>query len=209
MMVTAALRVIDAAANFLQQVRNRIAPSGAEDSSEGSEGGKRTLDERTPAPAATRTRGLLFYSLVVLLCVALGGGTGMLIAYRGLSRVNDAREMQIERLKNEIAQSKMDATRAAKTESKLQVSIFELRKELREAREEAEDYKSQIEGMKKLPPTARTVERAERQATRAHQPVPAPSGPKAAPQAKSGTCSAGAGNSTEDLVNCIRQLNNR
>jgi hypothetical protein len=213
MMVTAALRAIDGAAGVLQRLRNSLAPPSGTDVSSGDGGGRgQTLDERTPPTVAQRSRGLLYYSIVALVCVLLGGATGMLITYRGMSKLHQASELQIERLKDEIAQSRTDAARAAKVESKLQLSIFGMRKELRDAREEAADYKRQIDELKQQPPAAKRIERVERPSASANRSSPMPAGPKSGaksdPQPKSGTCSAGAGSTTEDLINCIKKLNN-
>lgn len=207
MMLAAALRTIDGAVRLLQRARKRLDPPP---DAEGSPHGGRKPDPTTTGDtgqvtAVPRSRGLLYRTLVLLACLLLGGGIGALITYRGLSKLHEGRELTIERLKDEVAQSKIDETRSLKIESRLQNAIADLRKQLREASQETADYKSQMEELNNQLLAAQRVERPLKRNARARGPA----GSGAAAANRAGTCDAASGNAAADLTNCIKKFNNQ
>lgn len=201
----AALRAIDASVRTLQGWRNRLdAREEGEESSGDDRRRKSSVVEDAPEPAAEapRQKSLLQRALIVLMCLLLGGTGGMLLAYRGFSRMLDSREALVEHLREEITQTQKDDAHSLHALDKAKMEIVDYRKSLRETQKELAEARAQIEQLNKQANPAKRVDKP------VAQSAPAPSGSaKSRTPLKTGTCVTGPGDTSSTIQECLDKFN--
>ena len=204
--IDAGVAAIEAGSGALKRLRHRIEPSVAEEAGDEA-GGKRNRSGNdqpdtveVPEPAG---KTLLHRFLVIVMCLLIGGVSGMLVSYRGFSRQLDSQSKHIDYMQDELKQSKADEARNLGEKLQLQRGIRGYEEALREARRESEEYKARIAELDARLPAARS---AVRPADRSRStPRPVTTQPDAPP--KTGTCVAGSTNPAGDLLDCIGKFN--
>jgi uncharacterized protein HemX len=203
-----ALRAIDACLHFLQELRNRFAPSDET----GARGDRRGQPDAKHAPAAAEEApaprsSFLKLALVALIGLLVGGGAGALYSYRTLSHQIREHASVVDRMQEELDSTRKEDARNVKLLDKFQRENAEYRHEAREAQRVAEsaqgqvaDLEAQIETMK-FEHAKRDAEKAEevRRAAglakqRATQRVPQ----------KTGNCAVG---TAAEMAECIEKFN--
>lgn len=204
-LTAASLRAIDGGMHALQRLRDRIeVPDDDESISRGDRRrGRSVVDEQPVAKAVevSRSASLLHSTLVVLMCLLIGGVAGMLFSYRGFSKLLDSREAMIESMQDEIAQAKKEEALDLDAKAKYQRDLGEYRKQLRESQYAVEEYRSRVENLNSQ---LIAMQRANQPASRDGRAAPAAR--QALPQ-KSGTCVTGTTNLTGKLADCIDKFN--
>lgn len=204
-LTTAVLHVIDACQHTLQRLRDRVETPVA-DVEPPRHGARHPRAEpvAAPAPAAPTVPKKHFVprALVLLACLALGGGGGALMSYRTFSQMLDTQATMIDSMQDEIDQSrKQDALNLKATARQIN-ELAEYRKQLRETRQEVADQEARIEELNAQLTALKKVEK----------PAPPPLRPtraaaKAQPAARGGVCVTGTGNVTGDLADCLKGFN--
>lgn len=189
-----ALRAIDACMRPLRRWRNRIEPpveegDGVEVAAPGA--------DTAPVP-----KTLLHRALIVLMCLLIGGSAGGLVAYRGFARALESDSAMVERLQEDLAESRKDEVRSYNAKAKYQKEVLEYRKALRETELELHSAKTRVEELNRqlqaLKPESRNKPAAAAgRSTAAKPPVPP----------KTGTCVAGAANTAAELQECLKKFN--
>ena len=201
----AALRVIDAGLRGLQGLRERIeAPIDAEDSGEHGRRKPSTADAQPAIETSAPPRKTLLHRfLVVVMCLLIGGVTGMLISYRGFSKQIDSQLKQIDYLQDENRLAARNEARNLDAKTKLQREISDYRAYLNEIQQESADYKRQIAELKaRLAPPPSPTRPAAKGGTAT---APATARPRL-PQ-KTGTCVTNTENPSGNVLDCISKFN--
>lgn len=206
--IDAGLAAIETGAGVLQRLRNRIKPTEAEGEDKTAEGKRRRSgdDEAAPigAPVAAPSRKTLLHRfLIVVMCLLIGGITGMLISHRSFSRQLDAQERRLEFMQDDLKGARKDEMRIVGEKHKLQNEVAEHQNALREARQEIEERLFQIAELNARLSVARN---AVRPADRV-RPTPGPVAGQSRTPPKAGTCVTGTANPAGDLLDCIGKFN--
>lgn len=202
-LATAALRAIDAGMRLLQRWRDRIdPPAGEGDVVEVAE------PEAAEAAVAPVQKTLLHRALIVLMCLLIGGSAGGLFAYRGFSRALESHSAMVERLQEDLAESRKDETRSYNAKAKFQKEVLEYRKTQRETELELQTAKARIEELNRQLQGQKSDSRSKPAAAPAtSRPAAAPAAPKAPVARRSGTCIAGTANTAAELKECLEKFN--
>lgn len=199
----ALLRALDACSAGLQRLRNRIEPPLEESLRDR---GRHNGAPAAEAAAPPRPKGLLRRTLVVLLCLLIGGNVGMLFSYRLLSRSLDARAGVIDFLQERIGDWQREDARNRKSLAKCQEESGAHWKAAHEAQRQVEAGKEKIDELEKRLASVKPVERPVA-APAARTPAGRPSSAATARPLKSGDCTTGATNAAENLAKCLDQFN--
>lgn len=204
MMAGAALRAIDAGLRALQRLRNRIEVPVEEDEDARHGRSRRagTLAaaialELPVSPGAPPARSLRRRALTVLLCLLLGAGVGILLAYRGAAELLAARETMIEYQQEQIERGTRQEAVDLDIRSRQQNEIAVYRQRLRETQQEVDEQQSRIAQLD-----------SELQAMkRVAQPAPRSAGGARAVPQKIGNCVTGPTSTPAQLRECIDKFN--
>lgn len=199
-----ALRLIDAGLHALQGWRARFgAPAEDEDGDTERRRPRREVAAAGAAPATAASapdNSFLQLASIVLLCLLLGAGIGMLISYRGFSKQLDAQQKRVELMADEVRQSRKVEARNIDDKVKLKQEIVDYRQALREAEREIDDYQRRIAELETRLPGSRGAARATGAATTSIAARPTVS-------RRSGTCVTGTENSSSNVLDCITRFN--
>jgi septal ring factor EnvC (AmiA/AmiB activator) len=193
-----ALRAIDACLRPLQRLRDRIEPPAGDDDF------PEVVEDVEDAAPVQKT--LLHRALIVLMCLLLGAGAGGLMAYRGFSKALDSHTEMVERLQEDLAESRKDEVRSYNAKAKFQKEVLEYRKTLRETAMELQSAKARAEELNRQ----LLVLKPELRAKTAVAPVTSRSAAapvKPAVPRKSGTCLTGSATTAADLQKCLDKFN--
>lgn len=205
-LATAALRAVDAGLRALQRLRSRLEPAVVEEDAATARGRrKQPVSEEAPAPAvpAPTAKSFLHRALIVLMCLLIGGVSGMLFSYRAFSRQLEAQQKRIDYLQDEDRLARKNETRNLGAKLKQQEEIAECRQSLSEVEQEVEGYQRQIAELKPQLPSTPSVGRPK---SRNEVAAKALTAQPHIPQ-KTGTCVTGTGNPSGDLLDCISKFN--
>lgn len=203
-----ALRAIDACLHFLQNLRNRFAPSdesGRRDDRRGQPDPKHapTAAEEAPAPRSS----FLKLALVALIGLLVGGGAGALFSYRTLSHRLNEHAGVVDRMQEELDATKKEDARNVKLLDKFQRENAEYRHEAREAQREAESAKGQVAELEAQIETLK-YENAKRNVEAAHEARRttelAKQRAKQRPPQKTANCAVG---TAAEMADCIEKFN--
>lgn len=207
-LATGILRAIDAAAAFLQRLRNRIeAPKSEETSRNGRKKGPAHDDDlATLQVVAAREHRHLSRILVFLLALLIGGISGMTYSYTLLSRSINSKEAVIDYLRDEIAQLEKEGKRNVNEMAKYQKKINENDKEILGYQDEIEDYKKQAEELR----SQLSAVKGDQRSTLAQdgRGAMAATGKRPARE-KTGTCVMGSTNTSANLTHCVEEFNRK
>lgn len=197
----ALLRAVDACSAGLQRLRNRIEPPLEES--------LRDHGRRNGAPEAQappRPKSLLRRTLIVVLCLLIGGNVGMLFSYRLLARSLDARAEVIDFLQERIADWQREDGRNRKSLAKCQEESGAHWKAAHEAQRQVDADKEKIDELEKRLASVKPVERPIAPPAARTPSARTPPAATARPL-KSGDCTTGATNAAENLAKCLDQFN--
>lgn len=199
---SAVLRAVDAAIGALQRLRKRIeAPAEDEEAAHAGGTGAPGLDEAEPAGIAEpRPKTLRRRLLTVVMCILLGFVAGAWLAYRSFSRQLVSHEKLVERMRDDIQDSRKAETVSLKARDKCFDELAAYRQQAREAKEEIADCRSQAESL------SQQVAGIQRPARPAARPAAAATNRPRAVE-KSGTCATGGRDPAGSLLDCIEKFN--
>jgi hypothetical protein len=217
-LVVVGLGIIDAASAFLERLRTRVdSSSEGRDSHE--DGKRRSRSQPDPAgeseAAAPPKPKRLVYVLAFTLTLAIGVAAGGAYSYHLLSKTIASHSATVERLQDELADMKKDASLNTKelancqrTISAYDKGIVKYLKEIEDCKAESAELHSQVNAARSTANTARTGSTTrDRRDSRGGQSPVAPGQPARSP--KAGTCVTDPANIAASLEKCVEEFNRK
>jgi hypothetical protein len=203
--------VIDSISAWLSRLRNRLGAAPNDEDSSGDGRGKPqahagdAVAAEVLAPPKPRRLAQFF---IFLMFLVIGTIAGAAFSYRLLAKAINTKDVTIENLRDELAETKKQESLNLKQIDQSQQMIRDYDKSAAGYLKELEDSRAQVEELRSQLNAVKNVRREAASQPVRSSPRPTAAAGRAAPQ-KAGTCTMDSAKDAANLARCIEEFNRK